>query len=120
LEFRIWHKVDNEMIKDIRILPEYGWGLYSDNDAMSERKRTSPDDLVWMQSTGLLDKNRTKIFGGDILSTPGRGLVECAYQPGAFTYRTIKKALVDYRLDEVEVIGNVFENPDLLKSEEKS
>lgn len=65
--FRIWNKKEKRMLEDIHICPQYGWLVMSDNDALSEICGIVPeDDLIWMQYTGLTDKNGKKIFEGDI------------------------------------------------------
>lgn len=71
--------------------------------------------LEIMQYTGLTDKNRREIYEGDIVDTPG--------QRGTIRYENAK-FIIDFGdgyqdlaliPDEQEVIGNVYENPELLK-----
>lgn len=71
------------------------------------------------QYTGLTDKNGKKIFEGDILSTPKwKGVV--AWGDGYGTYcvqHGINRPAIDIVMNEfdVEVIGNIYDNPELLK-----
>lgn len=69
-----------------------------------------------MQYTGLKDKNGKEIYESDILSTPaGNGYVE--YSKGVYWLHWNKKdstTLFDCSLEVLEVIGNIFENDDLL------
>ncbi len=69
-----------------------------------------------MQYTGLKDKNGKEIYEGDVLS--GRYIVE--YKNDCFVVQehTNDWSSVHYVLHhnpEMEVIGNIYENPELLK-----
>lgn len=88
-----------------------------------------PDDYIpmldgeyeLMQFTGLTDKNGVEIYEGDILRFPNRPYyknVRVAMESGA--YRLFNPAgSYLYPLGqtpEVEVIGNIYENADLLEA----
>ena len=73
------------------------------------------------QWTGLVDKNGAKIFGGDI--------VKCSilYDVGCYPHMEIETRVVTYKdgrfnplyyceRNNVEVIGNIWDNPELVKS----
>lgn len=83
-------------------------------------------DLVIQQWTGLLDKNGREIYEGDIVSYEAgepnrndgsfyRGMSEVKFKNGAFWPRPIKEecedSWYDYELRDLEIIGNIFENP---------
>lgn len=95
-----------------------------------------PTDGVWMQSTGLLDKNGKEIFEGDILeyTNPNfpkrkqplhqivwhdrRARFLCR-EAGKREYKSIPTGRDpnlpdDINADRWEVIGTIYENPDLL------
>lgn len=94
------------------------------------RRITNP---VLMQYTGLKDKNGKEIYEGDIVRDSrieeSEAVIEYCQPIAAFVARPIIKAPYDvYQLNEgntmgslklsyTEVIGNIYENPDLLKGE---
>jgi uncharacterized phage protein (TIGR01671 family) len=81
-----------------------------------------------MQFTGLLDKNGKEIYEGDILKYTYQDVMEIegvgkcnyrvAFQDGAFGWMgNITNSFFSFAaepLDNCEIIGNVFENPELL------
>lgn len=80
------------------------------------------DEVVLMQSTGLHDKNGKEIFEGDIIK-----MVKDVYSDPTY-YEVIRHLGGAYRLESnqhgcelwlrhtnCEVIGNIYENPDLLE-----
>ncbi len=77
------------------------------------------DEIKLMQSTGLKDKNGKEIFEGDILGTKDgllNGVVEYRSDLGMWTNSLIRYNNFE-RLCNVansrEVIGNIYENPEL-------
>jgi uncharacterized phage protein (TIGR01671 family) len=80
-------------------------------------------DLEIMQYTGLKDKNGKEIYEGDIVS--GRFGINTFVIPqemkmlhtgGASNMSCYGWDFNGYDATQVEVIGNIFENPELLKS----
>lgn len=79
------------------------------------------DDIVFMQSTGLFDKNGKEIFEGDIVDSEGgftTGVVEFRSDLGMFVSTLIKYNNFEQLCNAhglVKVIGNIYENPELLE-----
>jgi len=75
------------------------------------------------QYTGLTDKNGTKIFEGDIVKRhwfDRDSIYRIDYDNGLAAFigqRDASYTTFDYDAAEFEVIGNIYENPELLRSD---
>ena len=74
-------------------------------------------DLKIMQYTGLKDKNNKEIYEGDILfESFGERYYKVVFENGSF-----RAEIEEYSLDLMdvahccEIIGNIYENPELIK-----
>lgn len=101
----------------------------AENTGMGDRYDVIPETVG--QFTGLTDKNGMKIFEGDILKTKQYGKVSnyiiengfdtfaVIYKPGRFQLvnKSRRFDFANIRRDQIEVIGNVHDNPELLGGE---
>lgn len=138
IKFRAWHfqlkKMfsSDEMTHDqLALLPN---GLFAniDGDNTSRSRIYSHDEILPMQFTGLKDKNGKEIWEGDIISYTFDSLllkaeitwnIHCGwwqykYENAIGGHATDKlwELLTNTRFPKnVTVIGNIHENPELLK-----
>lgn len=126
-KLRAWDKQDERM--------SYGEVEYFD-DSINYRFdhfcTGADEDVEFMQSTGLKDKNGVEIYEGDVINCrnsfrnpmTGSGSLsinrdfKIIFKDGEF-----KAKGFDIRLKNIlsysEVIGNIYENPELLEGHEK-
>lgn len=80
------------------------------------------------QYTGLTDKNGKKVFEGDVIDTPDRLCEVYWFEKNAqFDLRFIRNAhnkrIINFKgiamrdLSDYEIIGNIYDNPELLRSD---
>jgi uncharacterized phage protein (TIGR01671 family) len=131
IKFRAWDKKAKNMWRVLRLpLSFLGGALllhsyYDNGETMQEDKNI--DDYILMQFTGLKDKNGKELFEGDIVKVfvsdipEISGIFEVIWDSPMF--RLVRElSLGKHFLPmnfEMEVIGNIYENPELLKKEEK-
>lgn len=89
------------------------------------------DEDTVCQYAGLLDRNGKNIFEGDILRHEDECVIEVIWNPeryefaarcikGTVLLKECKWGLWNFESDEVEIIGNVFDNPELMKGEQNA
>ena len=111
IKFRAWHKSWGLMANEIGIGDiEANIIVGNTGDTLDIPEEYS--NLVFMQYTGLKDMNGNEIYEGDIAHNGG----VVVFGDGCFLLKTAGDLdmLVRYRM---EVIGNIYENPELLEGE---
>ena len=70
------------------------------------------------QYTGLCDKNEKKIFEGDIIKISNGEIYTVVFEAGAFTTGIFSSGLFlgEWEMAHVEVIGNIYDDPELMKT----
>lgn len=122
-KYRVWNKELQTML-DVSLIDLKKGVLVGEHWEFGETNFMSFDEIVLMQSTGLLDKNGKEILEGDILGTKDgllNGVVEYRSDLGMWTNSLIRYNNFE-RLCTVansrEIIGNIYENPELLEVRE--
>lgn len=125
-KFRVWHhELGRMMALKSMWFQEDSIEEFELNDTfMNDYITAYPDEITLMQSTGLHDKNGKEIFEKDILDYNGRKvIVKWHGSYACFIYefvdelqnRTTEWQPLYLSYYHFEVIGNVYENPELLE-----
>ena len=127
IKFRAWHRKRRNMTSPMTL------GFLAHEDIEMLRGYTTEYD--WMQYTGLHDKNGKEIYEGDIVrfffcadhplaTSPEEDsditemIDEVKFMDGGFFFwcEDVRNGAMLWRFNErCEVIGNIYENPELLK-----
>ena len=128
-KYRAWIKEEKcfaDYIESIRYYSkeiDLCWGGICESDCFDFK------DVILMQSTGLYDKNGKEIFEGDII-TNGTAIVDVKSHQTLGFYTVVNgeerffgsnTSIKDFENDVeefssvTEIIGNVYENPELLE-----
>tara|TARA_R110000803_G_scaffold102638_12_gene170768 strand:- start:3589 stop:3948 length:360 start_codon:yes stop_codon:yes gene_type:complete len=116
IKFRIWYKPFNRMsyAKDLFIdMKMVGWSA----ESYCEPMEVDYKDFELMQYTGLKDKNGKEIYEGDIIENYQAPTNEVfCYSDGSWCYSNFHASALPLEQinTESEVIGNIYENGDLL------
>jgi hypothetical protein len=105
IRFRAWFKPAKYMFKheDLYI---YNFRLFSEKDSQH----------ILMQYTGLKDKNGKEIYEGDIVKCVRLfENYEVQYYNACFICKNGISGFDLRESENIEVIGNIYENPELLK-----
>ena len=124
IKFRAWNKREKKMV-DVHTI-DFCNGNINANDSDNYDDIVLGFDSILMQYTGIKDKNKTEIYEGDIVEAWSEGVKGVGYikkrNDGLwFIYPSYQKKLMWYLkpdendYDNVTVLGNIYENPELLK-----
>ena len=123
IKFRAWYEEEKEMQSVIDIYFNKNKGDI-ESFVTKGKKATYHTDVhthKLMQYTGLKDKNGVEIYEGDILS----GWIGSHWHSGEDKFEEVVKydektasynfAAIEVRYGDLRVIGNIYENPELLE-----
>ena len=123
--YRVWHKIEKRFV-DLRSidfeLDSIGYDCYREANYYDVAKF---DEIVFQQCTGLYDNNQKPIYEGDRVkfgytkTEDFFGEVVWLEDRASFGVKGTNifetKILTDYMKYYFEVVGNIFENSELLK-----
>ena len=132
-KFRVWSEEDNKMFynEDIWFINPHDKLVRIENDEYNfiGGYAKEDEDLVLMQYTGIKDMYGKEIYEGDILEDKyGNVISKIAYNKGVFSviekhnritdpidYFATRKCVNGAYIKNMIVIGNIYENKDLLE-----
>jgi len=114
-KFRAWDKEKEVWVNDVYISQE-GWHFQQSIDDHNP-------NIEILLFTGLYDCKGREIYKGDVVNDGRVGLVEYIPEISSFLVSTTHKGqeclqglgIGKPRLENTEVIGNIYENPELLE-----
>jgi len=116
IKFRAWDEKKKKMFRVACI--DWDQFLILDEDLQAFKMNLTP----LMQHTGLKDKNGKEIYEGDIVKDERRQSDHCIggkqvvkFEDGAFLPFAVPLWEGTMDVEGCEIIGNVWENPELLK-----
>jgi uncharacterized phage protein (TIGR01671 family) len=129
IKFRVWD------VKNKKVLPESYFAILGNGKLIvtlsgyyNDFTNTNQDDYVIQQYTGLTDSNDNPIYEGDILKisygTMGDVIGQVLYEAdeGGYIFQWERKGPNQHHINlncdvafESVIVGNILENPELLK-----
>lgn len=116
IKFRAWNEVSEKMLN---------WNEFLDTNMKNTFIAPESTGLILMQYTGLHDKNGKEIYEGDIVKyrdSRGQHIEKVIFDKGCFyagmhwgSSTRVAPKLINQRI--TEVIGNIYNNPELLGGE---
>ena len=123
IKFRAWDKEENEMFNASSGFNDFTVGIKV--ESVEHTMTVSSKKYELMQFTGLLDKNGKEIYEGDVVKDDNGGDEELGIQIGKVMWNHEWCSFRwndgdDWSLhSELEVVGNIYENPELISNIEE-
>ena len=128
IKFRAWNKEENIMCYENEDFDADYWDGHYASILEVINNSLKADRYIFMQYTGLKDKNGKEIYEGEVLQDSDC-VYEVIFEYGCFDVKVIKvlknvgtQKGMTYQLsfiisdnDNIKVMGNIYENPELLE-----
>ena len=125
IKFRAWHKEKKEIVNVEEIDFMNKVINYIDNDYLNNRQEIIGayfEDIELMQYTGLKEKNNKEIYEGDIVKFLN-DIFEVIWRDEKAKFMLKNKEYKEFlnflyeNNTEMEIVGNIYENPELMEDE---
>ena len=120
MKFRVWYKPYKQMcqVESLRFDENGVYTAVLIEEPFYDRRIVEADEIVIEQFTGLKDKNGVNIYDGDILIDDAGEPIEywvVKFSDGGFIGECAGVAEPLFELTQLEVVGNIHENPELVE-----
>lgn len=120
MKFRVWYKPYKQMcqVQSLRFDENGVYTAVLIEEPFYDRRIVEADEIVIEQFTGLKDKNGVNIYDGDILIDDAGEPIEywvVKFSDGGFIGECVDVAEPLFELSNLEVMGNIHEDSQLLE-----
>ncbi|AFK87435.1 MULTISPECIES: YopX family protein [Thermoanaerobacterium] len=130
IKFRVWDKRRKMWLGDTEVCMYGDGSIYVLGDGWQDI--TNDDNYEIVRYTGLKDKTKKEIYERDILRCKIWNPMSCErdcvlevvviwdQSVGSWEFKDIRRKFANVSwifIDDVEIIGNIYQNPELLKEE---
>ena len=125
IKFRAWDD-DFKVMHPLLTINEISEIRRSGNGFGAVAMNFNWDQLLWLQFTGLHDKNGKEIYEGDIIKTNWGYLYKVVFSKGCFYGEYINETPANPFTEDdinifhdsvIEIVGNLYENPELINKQ---
>ena len=118
IKFRAWHK-EKKIMGEVLGIDILHKEMFFSNEDVDCYEHTDFKDIELMQYTGLKDKNNKEIYEGDIFHIGSKKIlyvvewIDCGLKGKQI--RNGSWIGLDFWKKDIEILGNIYENPELME-----